>query len=146
MSWVTWLYAKAIPSARLLDCGIMAWTATDEPYDLQVVESLYGQDLDSGHHGSGFPLPPFRQTMLEHHLTQTADARANNKPDKTSGFASRMFTDKETAYSKHAWNINNLPRCKVRSMVNLPLMAPQTRCSSLPPPPLSLLGAHPCMR
>ncbi|KAK9864104.1 hypothetical protein WJX84_004798 [Apatococcus fuscideae] len=86
------------------------WRIVESPDE--VVESLYGQDLDSGHHGSGFPLPPFRQTMLEHHLTQTADARANNKPDKTSGFASRMFTDKETAYSKHAWNINNLPRCK----------------------------------
>ena len=35
-----------------------------------MVESLYGQDLDSGHHGSGFPLPPFRQRLLEAHLAQ----------------------------------------------------------------------------
>ena len=37
-----------------------------------MVESLYGQDLDSGHHGSGFPLPPFRQRLLEAHLAAQA--------------------------------------------------------------------------
>ncbi len=26
------------------------------------------QDLDSGHHGSGFPLPPFRAALLRQHL------------------------------------------------------------------------------
>ena len=26
------------------------------------------QDLDSGHHGSGFPLPPFRAALLREHL------------------------------------------------------------------------------
>lgn len=26
------------------------------------------QDLDSGHHGSGFPLPPFRAALLRDHL------------------------------------------------------------------------------
>ena len=26
------------------------------------------QDLDSGHHGSGLPLPPFRKALLERHL------------------------------------------------------------------------------
>lgn len=36
------------------------------------MESLYGQDLDSGHHGSGFPLPPFRQRLLEAHLAAQA--------------------------------------------------------------------------
>lgn len=29
-----------------------------------VVETLYGQDLDSGHHGSGFPLPEWRRKLL----------------------------------------------------------------------------------
>jgi hypothetical protein len=43
-----------------------------------VVESLYGQDLDSGHHGSGFPLPPFRQRLLEAHLA--AQTRAAGRP------------------------------------------------------------------
>ena len=38
----------------------------------QFLESLYGQDLDSGLHGSGFPLPPFRQKLLEAHLAEQA--------------------------------------------------------------------------
>ena len=42
----------------------------------QVVESLYGQDLDSGQHGSGFPLPPYRQRLLEEHLARVAQAEA----------------------------------------------------------------------
>ena len=43
-----------------------------------MVESLYGQDLDSGHHGSGFPLPPFRQRLLEAHLAAQARRRTNS--------------------------------------------------------------------
>lgn len=96
---------------------------------LQVVESLYGQDLDSGHHGSGFPLPPFRQTMLEHHLTQAAQDKGQKDPGSAAAAAQRLFTDKETAYSKHAWNINNLPRCKVR------LTCPTGRCVMGTPTP-----------
>ncbi|KAK9825321.1 hypothetical protein WJX74_009284 [Apatococcus lobatus] len=86
------------------------WRIVESPDE--VVESLYGQDLDSGHHGSGFPLPPFRQTMLEQHLTQAAEAKGLKDPGGAAAAAQRHFTDKETAYSKHAWNINNLPRCK----------------------------------
>ena len=74
----------------------------------QVVESLYGQDLDSGHHGSGFPLPPFRQRLLEAHLASSAqDAKG---PEQVH---LRHKTDEETVYSEHKWNINNMPRCKV---------------------------------
>ena len=37
---------------------------------------LHVQDLDSGHHGSGFPLPPFRAALLREHLAgQEARAR-----------------------------------------------------------------------
>ncbi len=78
---------------------IMCWT--------QVVESLYGQDLDSGHHGSGFPLPPFRQRLLEAHLAATEG--------RTEGDG-RKFTPEEAAYSEHKWNINNMPRCKVSNV------------------------------
>lgn len=93
---------------------VLIWVMASTGDVLQVVESLYGQDLDSGHHGSGFPLPPFRQTMLEHHLTQAAQDKGQKDPGSAAAAAQRLFTDKETAYSKHAWNINNLPRCKVR--------------------------------
>ena len=74
----------------------------------QVVESLYGQDLDSGHHGSGFPLPPFRQRLLEAHLAHSAqEAKGPGQVQL------RHKTDEETVYSEHKWNINNMPRCKV---------------------------------
>lgn len=85
---------------------------------LQVVESFYGQDLDSGHHGSGFPLPPFRQRLLEEHLQKQAAARGSKAASKTDSDTAddnskRMYTQEETVYSEHSWNINNLPRCKV---------------------------------
>lgn len=84
----------------------------------QVLESYYGQDLDSGHHGSGFPLPPFRQRLLDLHLQKQAADKASsrsNKGDSDTGDDSkqRTYTQEETVYSEHAWNINNLPRCKV---------------------------------
>jgi hypothetical protein len=31
--------------------------------------------LDSGHHGSGFPLPPFRAKLLEKHLAVADDSK-----------------------------------------------------------------------
>ena len=84
---------------------------------LQAVENLYGQDLDSGHHGSGFPLPPSRKKQLEELLAQ----KVHNQQDKAeSPEASEhsqqtciTYTPEEQAYSEHCWNINNLPRCKV---------------------------------
>jgi hypothetical protein len=87
----------------------------------QVVESLYGQDLDSGHHGSGFPLPPFRQRLLEAHLAQAAAANtgagaaaAPKQEVANSAVEPRQFTPEEAVYSEHKWNINNMPRCKAR--------------------------------
>ena len=86
---------------------------------LQVAENLYGQDLDSGHHGSGFPLPPFRQKLLEQHLKKQAAERGPGRDREREGSsgsereARRQFTPEEVAYSEHPWNINNLPRCKV---------------------------------
>ena len=83
---------------------------------MQVLESFYGQDLDSGHHGSGFPLPPFRQRLLEEHLQKQAVSRTSKaaKTDSDTGEdnSKRTYTKEETVYSEHAWNINNLPRCK----------------------------------
>ena len=52
---------------------------------MQCLESLYGQDLDSGCHGSGFPLPPFRQRLLEAHLAQQAERLASGAAASTSG-------------------------------------------------------------
>ncbi len=89
------------------------------------MESLYGQDLDSGHHGSGFPLPPSRKRLLEEHLKKTAAAAAaegkppaNGRSEDSASEGSDVheelrYNPEEAAYSEHCWNINNLPRCKV---------------------------------
>ncbi len=53
------------------------------------------QDLDSGRHGSGFPLPPWRGIPRDSNTKERIrlDAHAQE-------------------YSQHAWNINNMPRSK----------------------------------
>lgn len=113
-----------------------------------MVESLYGQDLDSGHHGSGFPLPPFRQRLLEAHLAHsTQEAKGPGQVQL------RHKTDEETVYSEHKWNINNMPRCKV-SCLRVPLLEisrrqPPALGSASSPEPLlcsmiACLNEYPC--
>lgn len=46
------------------------------------------QDLDSGHHGSGFPLPPFRAALLRAHLA----AQERSKPKAVSAAAAAPAT------------------------------------------------------
>ena len=63
------------------------WRIVESPEE--VVESLYGQDVDSGHHGSGFPLPLWRRRLLEQHLAKQAAAAggggAVELPNYTTG-------------------------------------------------------------
>jgi hypothetical protein len=49
----------AVPSVAEVEAEF--WRIVEDPRE--VVESLYGQDLDSGHHGSGFPLPEWRRCV-----------------------------------------------------------------------------------
>jgi len=77
---------------RIVECA--------DPND--VIESLYGQDLDSGHHGSGFPLPEWRRKLLEEHLRQSTDSGIKTLPPYADA--------KEEQYAEHPWNINNMPR------------------------------------
>ena len=92
-----------------------------------MVESLYGQDLDSGHHGSGFPLPPFRKRLLVEHLQKTAATKkAEGHTEKCACASCKLpeklsYSPEEEAYSEHCWNINNLPRCKVSFFEGLDL-------------------------
>ena len=56
------------------------------------------QDLDSGHHGSGFPLPPFRQALLERRLAALEAAGLIRKaPGKKKGGAEPEQLDPEGA-------------------------------------------------
>ena len=96
---------------------------------MQAVENLYGQDLDSGHHGSGFPLPPSRKRQLEELLRQKLQTQQEPKSPESSpqeppeaelsdgsqgsDQSILKYSSEEQAYSQHCWNINNLPRCKV---------------------------------
>ena len=75
----------------------------------QVVESLYGQDLGLGPPRLRIPSAALPAgAWLEAHLAGAAqDARSGQ-------VHLRHKTDEETVYSEHKWNINNMPRCKVR--------------------------------
>ena len=72
------------------------WRIVESPHS--TLESLYGQDLDSGHHGSGFPLPAWRRRLLQQHLGAGVQLPA-------------YADDAERRWAEHPWNINNLPRC-----------------------------------
>lgn len=99
------------------------WRIVEDP--TVTVPSLYGQDLDSGHHGSGFPLPPLRRKLLAAHLlakkAAAAAAKSGASPSAASAAAAAAGqaaldsllpaeTPHEAAYARHPWNINNLPR------------------------------------
>lgn len=123
---------KASSGSQQLSHLLHTWSLSPP----QVLESYYGQDLDSGHHGSGFPLPPFRQRLLDLHLQKQAADKASSrstKGDSDTGDDSkqRTYTQEETVYSEHAWNINNLPRCKVGLRSAAMLGMPNNRCLTL---------------
>ncbi|KXZ56658.1 hypothetical protein GPECTOR_1g593 [Gonium pectorale] len=69
------------------------WRIAERPVGDDAVETLYGSDLDSGRHGSGFPLPPWRAPPTE------------QRPRSTG-----QLGDWAKYYACHPWNINNLPR------------------------------------
>jgi hypothetical protein len=69
------------------------WRVVERPDPGRVVETLYGQDLDSGRHGSGFPLPAWRGLPT--------DARTGRH---------LRLDPAAQRYSSHPWNINNMPR------------------------------------
>jgi hypothetical protein len=69
------------------------WRVVERPDSGRIVETLYGQDLDSGRHGSGFPLPAWRGLPT--------DARTGRH---------LRLDPKAQEYSTHPWNINNMPR------------------------------------
>ncbi len=67
---------------------LQAWRPCERGY------VVLRQDLDSGHHGSGFPLPPFRAELLRAHLA--AQERSKPKP-ATAAFATAAASGKESA-------------------------------------------------
>jgi hypothetical protein len=53
----------SVPSVDQIEAEF--WRLVETPAPGKVVETLYGSDLDSGRHGSGFPLPVWRGTPTD---------------------------------------------------------------------------------
>ncbi|KAL4433266.1 hypothetical protein ABPG77_003314 [Micractinium sp. CCAP 211/92] len=107
--------SSMLPEPTIEQIEAEFWRIVESPDER--VESLYGQDVDSGHHGSGFPLPLWRRRLLEQHLErQAAAAGAGGAPVELPGYADEL----ERQYAEHPWNINNLPRCTESVLRYLP--------------------------
>jgi len=80
--------APVEPSVEEIEAEFWRIVETPDSY----LESLYGQDLDSGHHGSGFPLPEWRRRLLETHLTVSKNNKISmsDTEDDGVGNLSRM--------------------------------------------------------
>ncbi|KAL6783768.1 hypothetical protein ACKKBF_B05720 [Auxenochlorella protothecoides x Auxenochlorella symbiontica] len=98
--------AGTVPEPTLEQVEAEFWRLVETPRpEDAALESLYGQDLDSGLHGSGFPLPAWRRALLEAALrargaSAAAAAAAAAPPDCPAA----------AAYAEAAWNVNNMPR------------------------------------
>jgi hypothetical protein len=75
------------------------WRLVESPSAQETVESFYGSDLDNGLHGSGFPLPGWRQTLKGQSLPQVENCISTEELE--------CFEK----YRNHPWNVNNLSCC-----------------------------------
>ena len=75
------------------------WRIVEQGSPEEEVEALYGQDLDTGHYGSGFPLPQWRRELLQKYLD------SSGKKMRVSEFKDAGAMD----YMDDPWNINNMP-------------------------------------
>ena len=101
------------------------WRIVEAP-DVRV-ESLYGQDLDSGHHGSGFPLPEWRRALLEAHLA------------KVGGWVGRWVC-------LCAWCCGGWVSCTTERGARTHLAAPPPHTPLCPPPTHARPPTHPPTR
>lgn len=106
---------STLPEPSIEQIEAEFWRIVESPDER--VETLYGQDVDSGHHGSGFPLPLWRRRLLEQHLArQAAAAGSSAATPELPNYGDEL----ERQYAEHPWNINNLPRCHSSILRYLP--------------------------
>lgn len=98
-----------LPSNHLMQCDPSVeeveaefWRIVEQGSPDEEVEALYGQDLDTGHYGSGFPLPQWRRELLQKYI----DSRGEEM------IVSQLKDDIAMKYVDDPWNINNMPLCK----------------------------------
>ncbi|GIL43086.1 hypothetical protein Vafri_875 [Volvox africanus] len=82
------------------------WRIVERPTEGLVVETLYGSDLDSARHGSGFPLPPWRVPTTDMQAWSSSSSAA------AAAAAAPLLDERARQYACHPWNINNLPRAR----------------------------------
>ncbi|KAK2078486.1 hypothetical protein QBZ16_003326 [Prototheca wickerhamii] len=99
-----------LPAPTLEQVEAEFWRVVEAPRpEDEALGSLYGQDLDSGLHGSGFPLPRWRRELLARALRErgqrgAAEAVLGDEPEPGEGAA---LADR---WAEHPWNVNNMPR------------------------------------
>eukprot|EP00890_Picochlorum_soloecismus_P002883 jgi/Picsp_1/3596/NSC_06433-R1_probable lysine-specific demethylase jmj14-like len=78
------------------------WRIVEQGSPGEEVEALYGQDLDTGHYGSGFPLPQWRRELLQKYLDSIGKKIT----------VSQLKEAGTMKYVDDPWNINNMPLSK----------------------------------
>eukprot|EP00775_Hariotina_reticulata_P011303 gene11303-11453_t len=98
------------PQVSIAQIEAEFWRIVQQPDPGRIVETLYGQELDSGRHGSGFPLPAWRGLPSD-----VRSGRHMSRQEKDPGVAK---------YAAAAWNLNNLPHNRANLLQHLPAADP----------------------
>lgn len=100
---------EVIPSVEEIEAEF--WRIVERNDTSQEVEALYGQDLDNGTCGSGFPLATWRRSLLQEYFRETYGPTDAPKVPVTLDSRNQYYAD-------HPWNINNVS-CTGNSLLSL---------------------------